>query len=327
MGGNALKNTPTRRYERQEYFALANKSVQTVEGHWKVVDATDIVAYATKESFGDLDILYSTVDDVPLDIEDVKTLFQPNEIVRNSDVMSFDVEEFQVDMIHTERVYFDYASKYFAFNDLGNLIGRITKQFGLKHGHNGLLYPVRDGDTVYRELVVTANHDNTLKFVGLDPDVYNKGFDTLEDIFKFVISSPFFNPAFYKLENLNHVARIRDRKRATYNKFLEYIDGMTGDFWEPVKKHDFYLSHVYGAFPHITEEYRTAVNEIASQRYVRSKFNGDLVKELTGLTDAKLGMFMRYLKNQFWLQPQHLVLQSQEQIDERVLEEFTKGAW
>ena len=62
MGGNALKNTETRRYERDEYFAL----VETVLARLRSLPSfrerrmAAIPAYGTKESFGDMDVLVAS---------------------------------------------------------------------------------------------------------------------------------------------------------------------------------------------------------------------------------------------------------------------------
>jgi hypothetical protein len=104
MGGNALKNCVTRRYQKQEYFDLVptilNRTIQSD----KVQSICLIESYRTKESFGDMDMVYCTYADKPLTIESVKSLFpESKEIVRNTNVISFEFNELQIDLIHVDR--------------------------------------------------------------------------------------------------------------------------------------------------------------------------------------------------------------------------------
>ena len=59
-----------------------------------------IYAYLSKESFGDVDIVYSTTDDEPFSVESLQQEFNPSRVVRNGEVTSFDYKELQVDLIH-----------------------------------------------------------------------------------------------------------------------------------------------------------------------------------------------------------------------------------
>lgn len=111
---------------------------------------------------------------------------------------------------------FQTCRDYYTYNDLGNLIGRVAHKMGMKFGHLGLLYPLRDGDHLIAELVVTRDTRQALEFMGYDFDRWNQGFDQLTDIFEFAASTPYFNPEAFTLENLNHRNRTRNRKRNTF---------------------------------------------------------------------------------------------------------------
>lgn len=324
MGGNALKTVNTRRYNADEYFAAASKVVDAlcISGYCPRVKI--IKAYRNKETFGDLDILYTTADDKPFGVEVVKALFNPDEVVRNTDVISFNFKDLQVDLIHTPAIFFDYASNYFAWNDQGNLVGRIAKKFGLKHGHDGLYLPIRDGDQVFTEILLTTSYLRSLAWLGFNTDQFIQGFDNLVDIFDWVAENPFYNPDFYKLEYLNHAAKIRDRKRSTYNAFLEYgaeLESTGKQFWKPLAVRSEYLPQIFEEFPHALTEYDEAMRKLATVRYVRSRFNGNIVSELTGFEGKHLGAFMRHLKDNFWFSYASITYQTDEQLQKRILEE------
>jgi DNA polymerase/3'-5' exonuclease PolX len=112
MGGNALKNTKTRRYDKDEYLLAANyvRHVLLMSNDSRIVDIAPIQSYQEKETFGDLDILYSTIDDLNITLDQIKKLFSPNEIIKNGDVISFDYKELQVDLILSKKEVYEYAS-------------------------------------------------------------------------------------------------------------------------------------------------------------------------------------------------------------------------
>lgn len=172
MGGNALKSIETRRYDAKEYKDLCAVVNRKLLGfgymlNWHIIDA-----YRTKESFGDMDLLYTSYGGKPLCVEDIGDIFSdepPREIVRNGSCISFDFRELQIDFIHSPVDEYFYAKDYFAWNDLGNLVGKIARRFGLKHGHRGLTLPLRDDSQEFAEIIITQNHYDTLEFLDLDP--------------------------------------------------------------------------------------------------------------------------------------------------------------
>lgn len=308
MGGNALKNTVTRRHDKDEFDAKTIKIISRLNqyGHFYRKDV--IQAYREKDTFGDLDILYSTFDDRCLDVDSVKQMFpESKEIARNTSVISLEYEELQVDLIWSAQHLIDYASSYFSFNDLGNLIGKTAHRFGLKHGHGGLTLPVRDGNHGLGEILLTADHDRALRFLGYDHETFNAGFDNLEEIFQFATSSNFFDPNAYAFENLNAVARIRDRKRSTYNSFLKYLETQTKEpkliFPEDKSEH---LETIFLNFPDVLPDYVALMQELAAQRYLKTRFNGEIVHSVTHLQGKELGELMKVLKREFRLQPHTL---------------------
>lgn len=322
MGGNALKNTYTRRYDAKEYFVLVKEVVGKLRGISKVVNGQDIPAYREKESFGDMDVLYYTHTDNYLSIDEVVAQFSPNEIIRNGEVISFDYKEFQIDLIHTPWDRYDYALSYFSWNDVGNLIGKLAHQLGLKHGHKGLFYPLRDGSHLVAEILLTKSHAHTLKLLGLDFMKFKNGFDNLDQIFNFVAESKYYNPENYLLENLNHVAKLRDRKRDTYKKFLEFGKTYTGPVHERNKDKSQYLELFFDEFPHEMYQFRTFMRHIVVNASVKKKFNGNIVSEYTGLTGKSLGGFMTHLKDKFFFQDDIILYLSEEQIKANILAEY-----
>ena len=322
MGGNALKNCKTRRYTAEEYHALkALITTKLITKLGLISRAQTIPAYRHKESFGDMDVLYSTYDDRPLTVDDVKYVFPDSkEIIRNTDTISFEYNELQIDLIHSKSVSFDYAYSYFSWNDLGNLIGRIAHKFGLKHGHRGLTLPLRDGDNLFDEVVLTYDHSRALQFLGFDSTHFSNGFDSLEQIYNYVVCNKYFNPEIYKLENLNTIARTRDKKRPTYNGFLKFCSDIDANqCYQYEKDKTTYLSKIFSMFPECIPTFNDIMKEIALQKLVKEKFNGNIVSEYTSLKDKELGYFMKYLRNKVEFDSGFIVYLNDKQIQKNIM--------
>lgn len=295
MGGNAL-SFETRRVNHDEYFHLVNdiRCKLNSIGEEKHID---IPAYRTKPDFGDIDILI--VSDRPNRKEWIQKLFEPKEIYHNSDCFSFDYYGVQVDFIFCKEENFVTSYNYFSWNDLGNICGRIFHRQGLRFGHDGLTLIVRDDTQVVGEILLSKDINQILEFGGYDPVRFAEGFDTLEDIFKFASSTPYYNYEIFDLDNRNYRARTRDRKRPTYTKFLLWAqENMieTGYEWNSNKAA--YLPRILYEFGKL-DEYTEMLRRHFVNLDIKKKFNGEIVMKLTGLSGKELGAFMTAFKTKF----------------------------
>jgi len=300
MGGNALKNTITKRLNANEYFLLENEVVKKLESILPNTKIAAIPAYRTKADFGDMDVLINS-EELPQNWKTlVSSIFQSNESISNGDVFSTDYKQFQIDLIVIQNKYFDIAHSYFSFNDLGNLIGRIAHKMGFKYGHKGLLYPFRDGDYLFKEIEVSTELSKILPFLGYDYQKFTNGFNGPIDIFNYTSSSPFFNPSTYLLDNRNYKAKVRDSKRKTYMGFLKWIEGQEdlNNFQFPVSKQD-WLGRAYEHFPTFQTKYSSTHKEFIENKIIKTKFNGTIIQELTNLSGKPLSIFMNQFKEQF----------------------------
>ena len=331
MGGNALKNTFTRRYQRDEYLALEQDVIDKVKLATNQPTET-LKAFRTKESFGDMDVLtMSTNMDYLKMITDT---FAPNQIHKNGSVYSFDYKELQIDLIVTPENEYETSINYFAWNDLGNLMGRIYKKMGFKYGHKGLYYVVRDGDCTFKEILVSSDSERIFKFGNYDFERFLQGFDTLDEIFEYTTSSRYFNKEIFLLHNRNHRARVRDAKRPSYNAFLKYCETLDGDNnyqWTDslTKGHfikrpemQYFLDLAFCAFPSFEKRYKQAHAELKRNVEYKKRFSGERVMYLTGLYRNELGKFMSFMKTRTNLR--ELVLDSNDQeITDYILDELT----
>lgn len=332
MGGNALKQfgMKTRRVDKVEYESICLEIISVIANDCPEV--APIRTYHSKETFGDADILYTAVE--PFTVEYIKEKFNPTHVYKNGDVISFDYCNFQIDMIFAPYEEFWYAYGYFGDNDIsGNLVGKIAHKFGLKHGHNGLTLPLRDGDNIFDTIVVNLDFEQTLRLLDLDVKTWKEGFDTLEDGFNWVSKSRYFDPDAYKLENLNHIAKVRDKKRVTYNAFLTYCDNWSknnvrNERVKFAKDKTAYLPWIFNCFPSTNftpgaeERFNSSMEKLALVKLAGTKFNGNIVSEITGLTGKELGQFMAFVKVNKQLSPHFVIAKSTESIKNMVEYEY-----
>jgi len=307
MGGNALKNTFTRRYQRGEYIDLRDRLIEIIRP-WSGGRAEDVRAIHNKDSFGDMDLLVERVDDRDIISQIIENL-KPKEYVKNGTVFSFECEELQIDLLFTPTEIWETSRTYFAWNDASNLIGRIAKKMCLKYGHKGLSMPLRDGSHMFKEVQISTDPKSILEFLGYDYEAFDRGFDELDDMFEFVASSQYFDPEIFLLDNRNHKSRVRDAKRPNYRAFLKWCETWEGEAygWASKKTKGFYanenastrgqyeehLQRAFDYFPEFEERYKEAWRELEDHKLYKEKFNGAIVSEITGAEGKKLGAIMQ----------------------------------
>ena len=300
MGGRALKNTETRRYQRGEFEILSNELFSILRQTFDRVEMP--LFYKNKQSFGDADILV-TMPAHNWHMRDyIQDTFNPNEIFHNGNCWSFDYKELQVDLITTSEEDFDTNLFYFSYNDLGNMVGRLAHGFGLKFGQEGLWLEYYFGGNHVGDIQVSKDFRKIYEFLGLSYDRYLEGFDELVDIFEFITTSPYFNWKKFQLSELNKINRDRNKKRTSYVSFLEWVDNNVADSNHEYEYYDdksLYFSDIINTFPdaNILIEMRRMEFEYARNRYIKAKFNGGDVMRKYGFQGKELGDILNGFKN------------------------------
>ncbi|MHD0644221.1 nucleotidyltransferase family protein [Pseudomonas aeruginosa] len=326
MGGNALAEFDARRVTKavaMQMFDQVSEVIGSLPTQSGAYRHEMVKAYREKPDFGDLDILVDREmfkAKAPAEIiKEMERAFGCTiPWIKNGPVLSFGapLEQgvLQVDLISSPAEEFDFSSAYYSWNDLGNLMGRVAHKMGLTLGHDGLRLPLRDKTHMFKEIMITRDFGAAIELLGFNAARWAEGFDNLEQIYEFASSSARFNPDIYKLENRNHTARMRDRKRPVYTAFLKWIDENEDSLprfaWNEDK--NVYLVDVFKAFPHVRAEYDASWEELNRQRAARDRLNGDVVSQATGFAGKQLGEFFAHLKRE------------NEGIMERVLE-MTEG--
>tara|TARA_R110000824_G_scaffold291588_4_gene480108 strand:+ start:8517 stop:9557 length:1041 start_codon:yes stop_codon:yes gene_type:complete len=307
MGGRALKSVETRRYSREEFDTVSKELIDTLQR--KFDRATIPLFYNNKETFGDIDIIVDTKGTSLLNLGGqsirnfIENEFNPNEIFHNGNAFSFDYKEVQVDLICVNSEDFDSNYHYLAFNDLGNFIGRLAQSIGFKYGQEGLWYNHYSDQNTKTKIIVSKDYPEIFKFLGLDYDKWVEGFDTLEEIFEYAMSSSLFNPEMFQLSELNKINRERNLKRASYMSFLDYIKDKPAhpdyDKISVASTKENVIDVIREVFPEANIDLHLGeINyEHAKKVLTNLKFNGRMVKEKYGLEKEEIGESIKLFKD------------------------------
>ena len=322
MGGNATKHLGTQRVNKHQFEQCCNMlntmlQQYIVEQNLQTKERFCVIeSYHDKQDFGDIDLL-STIDRQIFEklVEKKENINIIGKAEQFSYAIEFKINDdvditkskstksilVQVDYIKSNILDFDFSENFFAFNDLGNLIGRIAAQAGLSFGFDGLkrkIYVDNRGDIINdlysneisvtslvenarlfknelnrailkTSIIVTKDFDNALKFLGFDVERFKQGFNNMNEVFEFVVSSTFFNKDAFLFENRNHKARARDKKRSNYLAALEYFKNKKD------RKKQLSLSHMEKEFPNFKTEYRDLEKQIKSDFIDKMIFSND----------------------------------------------------
>lgn len=300
MGGTAIKHLiETRRYSVKEYEQLLPEVLKIASNIFPNLHPTTY--FKSKDSFGDMDIL-CLLDSRGLDFDYnniIRETFNSKGVSRNDNVISFEYKEFQIDFILTLEENWETSKIYYSYNDLSQYIGKIANQFGLKFAVQGLKYQQNGFD-----IIITKDHNKALEFLGFDTERYNKGFESMDEIYKYVISSKYFSPEFFKLENLSKGQRDRDGRRKNYIEFLKLfpsIEERKNVYFHSDKS--VYLGLVDYFFPGFLQNINSILDKIKVEKELKARvnelYNGTLLQEKFNLSGLKLGYCMKKFRDFF----------------------------
>lgn len=339
MGGNAFGPNKSVRLNKAEYLTAADTVSKVLRQFPITFDL--IQSYRSKDSFGDMDIIYTTdIEGYSFVDEFLKQIYGLGELLKSDDESTNKVlaelkvvngpvtsvliptkqGTFQVDFIRVKKETYNFSYHYFNYNDLGNFLGRVFHKAGFKLGHDGLKYVVRINETqVLAELLVTPLWLSAMQFMGYDR-YFSTTFHTVEDLFQFALSSPYANKDIFLLENRNHTSRVRDRKRKNYSMLLSFLNDPETkcenfDWSDKERLQREFLHKAFYRWTSFREDYERVFRELKEREDYKSKLNGEVVQEVTGLRGKELGQFMSRFKEFFGPNLKKIVMESdQEQV-------------
>lgn len=303
MGGNLFRLGRKPKAEYLEIEAEVRRCLDALVGDGYRIPRY----YASKADFGDLDVVLSRAAIEALGGFDAfRTAITRSLDVRQSKsvghVFSTVVRELQVDYFLREPELLEPTYHYLSYNDLGNLIGKIYRRLGLKYGEDGLSYVFRRArqESYKHEIPISRDWPKILAFIGLDVPAWEAGFDTLEQMFAWVVASPYFSVAPYQQQS--RTTERRAAARPTMARFLAWLEAEGID-----KRYDYlddregYVARVAAAFPEANlEQALLQERERETQaEQLREKFSGERVREWTGLDGKSLGALLRRFTREY----------------------------
>ncbi len=304
MGGNALKNTETYRAGPQKYLNIYSQVICRLSSEYPNLIHYLPRQHRSKPDHGDIDILLRS-DTVPnLGPDKIKSLFNPNEIHSNGGVYSFDVYNFQVDLVKKPLKYWKCSKVFFDIGGLGNLSGKIARRMRFKWGFQGLRYMAFYGDNrsvKLGEFVVSKNPRKVFEFLGFDFNRFLEGFETKEEMFDYVIQSENFSIDAFLPENLTADQRHRDTKRQSYQDFMNYLEKNAPNkrMERPSHKEAIEMAEEFFLGCKLREKIEAAKERYEKKQRANEIFNGNILIDEFGLTGKKLGEAIGRLKNKY----------------------------
>ncbi len=256
--------------------------------------------FKKKETHGDLDII---VEGAAIASDELMRMFDLRHewVSRNSNVISIYYEgKAQVDLCFHPYEECQTAFDYLRCADASNLIGKICHSLGFKLGHKGLVYPVNLSDCEQiGDVFISSDRKEILEFLDLDYQKWEDNFDDAEELYNWIVKSKYFNPAQFQYENLNHVSRIRDRKRPVYAGFIKWLqeNPIQNEFVPGRNKAEYFWNALlFFDCADVLGKIEDMINTRRDVKAANKVFNGDLVREWTGLEGKELGSILTRFK-------------------------------
>ena len=304
MGGNALKNTETYRAGSQKYLNVYNQVICRLSSEYPNLVHYLPRQHRSKSDHGDIDILLRS-DSVPnLGPDTIESIFNPNEVHSNGGVYSFDVYNFQVDLVKKPVKYWKCSKVFFSIGGLGNLSGKIARRMRFKWGFQGLHYMAfyEDNRSVkLGEFVVSKNPREVFEFLGFDFERFLEGFGTQEEMFDYVIESENFSIDAFLPENLTADQRHRDTKRQSYHDFMNYLEENAPKKRMERPSHEEAVKMAEEFFPEcgLRDKINASKKKYEKKQRANNIFNGNVLIDEFGITGRKLGEAIGRLKSKY----------------------------
>jgi len=334
MGGRALQNKGiiTERKTTGEFNRIALEIQRPLELDLDVMTAV-VKCYHSKPDHGDLDLLikidhefYNSGVNLKEYIEET---YNPRAINSNGSVLSFDYDNFQIDFIPMKESNWRTAQVYFSYDPLGNAMGKSFHKMNLSYGWDGLKFKYRNfNGRNSHDIIISKDPRKIFEFGGFDYDRYLKGFETIEEIFDFIIDGKYFNVETFKMENLNHIDKKRNRKRKSYHEFLKYVEEKGINKSYQFKNKLYYAPMINDFFPEADFFNKLAAldEKNAINATLHDKLNGRIImKWIPGLKGKELGDAMNNFRNALGDNYNEFILNhSSDEIQKRFLEIYGK---
>lgn len=312
MGGHSI-GLGVRLY-KEKYLSLKNRVLTSLSD----LELISIPELKDKEDFGDLDLLISkhkcqNLKDIILE------RFNSNLITSSSNVYSFEVEGFQVDLISTLPENMNFSKFFYSYSFLGPTIGKISKVLRIKTGSVNakwiLKIDQKSGEKLeIDEYFLTNDPEKYCNFMGLDYNYLINNHLTKNDLCEFLYQCKYLSTSQFSnsLEDprlglfSNYILKkpIKEYNRPDMNNIIENVE-------------EFFNIDLKNKINNRIEKYEKNIK-------IKEKFNGNIVMNLTPLVGKDLGIFLNYFKNSLKNYEDTILILSSEEIEKLVIDYYQK---
>ncbi|KAI3657975.1 hypothetical protein MP638_003007 [Amoeboaphelidium occidentale] len=253
-----------------------------------------------KLDFGDLDVLVDAEGRSKFD-PSKDPVTKAEKVFNDATLKSFVYRKFQVDLISVPADKLECSLFIYAFNDFNMLLGHSITRFNVKMTSNG--FALRSGPRhgLDHDLLLSTDPGKVLECLGMSTepwyrDILNGRHEVIrteEDIFEWFVTCRLFRTEFYK-----HSLE-KETDRPMFQRFVQWIS--RDEFPKMPKEENFdevqkqERERILKFFDK-EDEYQEKLLEVQKRLEIKKKFNGAVVKEVTGLKDKELGLFMQRVK-------------------------------
>ena len=224
MGGHALKDIKCIRVPKEKYLLIKNDVINKIKHKLKY---EEVFETPNKKDFGDLDLLIQTTPNL---FDVIKETFNPKSHFINGNAISISYqldndEFFQIDFIEVYNL--KISQFYFSFGDLGGILGRMVHPLKMRLGFNGLFVNYE-----YENIIICDDPKMICDYLTLNYEKWSLGFNTITEIYEWIIESKFFDKSYFI--KLNSKARAQEKSRPMYLDFISYCETIEKSTLEPI---------------------------------------------------------------------------------------------
>lgn len=282
MGGKATEKYGTTRMSKEEYKAFCRELLELAESY--NLHPSIPAELPGKDSFGDVDLVFTYDEMDRPSYREFRDIVSKDGYTPNGHVRSCAYKGHQVDLIGCRADRKDAHMFYLSYGMVGMVMGVIARQIGFKFGMDGLYLRGKDK---FDDIFLTASPEVYATFFGFDLSRWQKGFETVEEVYEFLASQR-FSGSLYQLQvqgNAKH--RKREHQSRSYNAFFDWYYGRNHTGNTPVYHTYDSMLLIKKFLPWISEAvtfqikdslYRKYVAEIEARRYDFESFSEIYVK-------------------------------------------------
>lgn len=260
--------------------------------HW----ITPIEYLKSKISFNDIDIPVVVKDPYNFDDEfnEILAKLQPSEVSGYSILY----KGAQVDFIPIAQDSLSSELLVLNIPVFHIILGKLARRYGVRLTKTGVTMTIKyDGEQ--ETINITRTAQQTLELFQLDIARYYEGFNNVEEVFDYIMSSPYYSSEWAEAvaAHGNSKDRSNDAKYNCWTELAAYTPFKESKYSGICNIID--TMETYNITPSVKDTLEKLQDISRFKAVKRTVFNGFVIGDITGLKGKELGDFMRYVESRF----------------------------